>query len=210
MSSYPLRGGDYWLSAHGQIIAFEMKWSLGDLLASFGVVGEHAGPRLVVEVNKMLETADVAIVMIPALRDRGDGVIDGAYSEWRYSSAKGILSTLSLYGVIVDEWDGDLAVRLGQWYYNIQKGEHHWAKQGGRPRVVTIDKRYAEAIWCLCSARGVGPEQAKRLLGQYGNVYEVLSAVKRDQGAVIRKVKGLKRTAVEALSALVTKDWSEE
>lgn len=187
------------------MVAIEVKWGLGDLLQSFGVVGEHAGPRLAVEVNKMLEVCDVPILIVPTLKDRGDGVIADSYSQWRYASAKGILSSIALYGVLVDEWDGDIAQRIAQWWWVMQKEEHDWAKQGGRPRFIALDKTYVAAVWTLCSARGVGPETAKKLLGRLGTVGKVMEMAGKSPESLVQF--GANKKAAGSLFDLVTKKW---
>lgn len=170
---------DYVIAGNGKLVAIEVKWSIGDLLSSLGQVGEHGGPRLAVQGRRMLQFADISILLIPQLRDRGDGKVmlgkDRA-SGWDYLSVKGILSDLALYGIIVDEWDGDLARRLAQWYYALTSEGHSWIRQLGRPDFVSLDPLYREAVWCLCSFRGIGPKAAEGLLRDLGSVRAVAEA----------------------------------
>lgn len=198
VAAKPLLAGDYLFSAHGRMACFELKWSIGDLLASLQVVGETGGPRLGVEVRKMLEIADIPVLLHPRLNVRGDGKVlrdDGQPSGWHYHSVKGILSDIQLYGVIVDEWEGDLAYRLAQWYWTLQDDSHQWIKQRGRPDFITLDSLYREAVWMLCAAAGVGPVGAEALLKEFGNVARVTCQSVKS----LQKTKGIGPKAAKSL-----------
>ena len=185
----PLAAGDYIMDAHGKLICFELKWSLGDLLDSCKTAGENGGPRLAIEVRKMLDFADIPILIVPALRARGDGKLwreDGNdVTGWDYASVKGILSSVQLYGVIVDEYDGYLYYRLAQWYYTLSNKSHSWIAQRGRPDFINLDPTVTEAIWALCSIDKVGVVTARALLKQFGSLRGVLNASSKD----LQKVK---------------------
>lgn len=186
----PLPAGDYTFSAHNRVVCVEMKWSVGDLLASLQVVGENSGPRLGVEVRKMVESADIPILLYPRLHPRGDGKVmrdDGQPTGWQYSSVKGILADIHLYGVIVDEWEGDLAYRLAQWYWTLQDDNHQWIQQRGRPDFVCLDPLYREAVWALCAFAGVGPVAAQKLLEEFGCIAAICKQSIKD----LQKVKGI-------------------
>jgi hypothetical protein len=189
VSAKPLPA-DYMFTAHGKVVAIEMKWSIGDLLDSLQVQGESSGPRLAVEVRKLLSIADVPILLVPQIRCRGDSVVlrdDGAPTGWKYASVKGILTDLMLYGCIVDEWSGDMAQRLAQWYYNLQDENHQWIRQQGRPHFISVDARYTAAVWCLCAFEGVGPVAAEKLLVKFGSV----EAISQEDLQSLQKVKGI-------------------
>lgn len=186
----PLPGGDYLFEAHGKVVVIEVKWSLADLFDSLQVRGEAGGPRLGVEVRKMLAYADVPIVLTPPIRDRGDGFAlrdDGQVSGWQYSSVKGILTDVALYGCIVDEWDGDIAQRIASYYYTLTKQEHNWIQQRGRPEFVSLDPLYTEAVWMLCSVYGWGPEAAQQALQTYGSVRGVVGATPKE----LQRIRGV-------------------
>lgn len=208
----PLPAGDVWFDAHGKLVIVEMKWSLSDLLASFQVKGEDSGPRLAVEVRKMIELADIPILLVPTLHRRADGGIEGAYSDWQYASAKGILCDVQLFGVIVDEWDGYMVDRLAQWYLTLRKTEHNWIRNRGRPTFVPIDTVYPRDIWALCAYEDVGPEVAKALLWEFGSVEDVLRAA-REGPERLQKVKTgekprrLSRRVVDSLHEAATRRW---
>ncbi len=171
---------DYLWEAHGKVVACEVKWSVGDLLSSLQTVGEAGGPRLAVEVRKLFAFADVPILLTPVLRNRGDGKVvlyetgrESKASGWDYNSVKGILADLALYGCIVDEWDGDIACRLAQWYYVSREPGHEWIRQRGRPEFISLDPAYTTAVWALCAFAGVGPEKADALLREFGSVASI-------------------------------------
>lgn len=164
----PLPAGDYLFSAHGRIVGIEVKWSLSDLFDSLKVLGENGGPRLQVEVRKLLSVCDLAFLLVPPLRGRGDGKLyrnDGEVSGWEYNSVKGILTDIQIAGVMVDEWDGDIAQRVAQLYYVISAQEHGWMQQLGRPDFLSLDPNWTQAVWALCAFDGVGPVTAEALLG---------------------------------------------
>lgn len=206
----PLAAGDYCWEAHERVIGVEMKWSLGDLTASLKVEGEKTGTRLGIEVRKLVECCDFSILIIPPLRDRGDGKLQydrGAPvtdKGWEYNAVKGILSSVALYGVIIDEWDGDMASRLAQWYFTTTKREHEWIKQRGRPDFVSLDPTYTESIWMLCSVYGWGPETAKAALEVYGTVRAVVNA---GEAELRKRVKGVGSIMSEHFETVVSTDW---
>lgn len=202
----PLPAGDYWWDAHGKLVIMEMKWSLSDLLASFRTEGEDGGPRLGVEVRKMVRMGDIPILLTPALRRRGDGGIEGAYSDWRYSSAKGILADIQLFGVVVDEWDGHLVDRLAQWYLTTRKKEHNWIRQRGRPSFVPINTLYPRDVWALCTYPDIGPETAKALLWEFHSVEDVLKTARKNPKALV-KVKGVGPKTAERLHKDAARRW---
>jgi len=206
VSKKPLPAGDYWWDAHQKLVIVEMKWSLGDLLASFQVEGESGGPRLAVEVRKMLDLADIPILLLPTLHRRGDGGIEGAYSDWQYASAKGILADVALYGVIVDEWDGYLEERLASWYFTLQKEKHSWIRQRGRPVFLPIDVVHPHDVWALCAYEGIGPELAKALLWELGSVEDVLKAARLGPKNLMG-VKGLGPKKAQALHEAACRRW---
>lgn len=167
VSKKPLLAGDYMFEAHSKTVGIEVKWSLSDLLDSLKTVGENSGPRLAVEVKKLHELVDIAFLIIPPLRARGDGKVyrdDGQVSGWEYNSVKGILTDCQMAGVLVDEWDGDIAQRIAQLYYVISHKEHGWIQQRGRPDFASIDPQYTRAVWALCSFDRIGPVTAEALL----------------------------------------------
>lgn len=186
----PLTAGDYMFDAHNKLVGIEVKWGLGDLLSSFQVVGEAGGPRLAVEVRKMLDVYDIPILVLPTLRRHGSGGIEGAYSDWRYDSAKGILADIQLYGVIVDEWDGHIEDRIAHWYYTLQKEEHGWIKSLGRPDFLTLDLNYREDVWMLSAIQDVGPATAELLLAEFGSVEDVLR-IARMEPLTLQNVRGV-------------------
>lgn len=190
MAKKPLPGGDYMFDAHGKIVAIEVKWSLGDLFESLKVVGENGGPRLAVEVRKMADFADIPFLLVPPLRSRGDGKVlrdDGEVSGWEYNSVKGILTDVQLAGVLVDEWDGDLAQRVAQLYYVISAREHGWIMQRGRPEFVALDPVYRQQVWALAACDHVGVVTAEALLAQFGTLRAVMSADKK----ALQRVEGV-------------------
>lgn len=157
----PLPGCDYMFEAHGRVVGVEVKWSMSDLLDSLRVEGENGGPRLAVEVRKLSAFADIPFLLVPPLRNRGDGKLlrdDGVVSGWDYNSVKGILTDIQLAGVFVDEWDGDLAQRLAQLYFVISQSEHSWIEQRGRPDYVNLDRIHREAVWAVCAFDHWGPK----------------------------------------------------
>ena len=202
----PLPGGDYMWDAHNKVVALEMKWSLSDLLASLSNNEEHGGPRLAVETRKLLDFADIPILLVPTLHRRGDGAIEGAFSNWQYASVKGILADIHLYGLIVDEWDGHMVDRLASWYYTLRKTEHHWIKQLGRPSFVPVDVVYHEDVWALSAYRGVGPELATKLLQEYGSVEDVLR-VCREQPERLTELPKLGPKKVARLHEVANRRW---
>jgi hypothetical protein len=189
----PLVGGDYMFTAHGKVVGLEVKWSIGDLSSSLVVKGEDTGTRLGIEVRKMLAMCDIPILIVPALRDRGDGKLQydsGAPVNdrgWEYNAVKGILSDVALFGVIVDEWDGDIAGRIAQWYYVTSHKQHDWIRQRGRPDFVSLDPTYTQSVWALCAAYGWGPETAEEALKALGSVKAVMSADRKR----LMKVRGV-------------------
>lgn len=194
----PLPGGDYCFEAHGKVVAIEVKWSLSDLFDSLQTRGEAGGPRLAVEVRRMLAYADIPILVTPPIHDRGDGLAlrdDGEKSGWQYSSIKGILTDVALYGCIVDEWDGDIAQRIAQLYYVISQQEHQWIQQRGRPDFISLDPTYSQAVWALCSVDKVGPVTAEALLSSLGSIVKIgQSSVKE-----LCKVQGVGPTIAKNL-----------
>lgn len=191
ISKKPLPAGDYMFDANGKMVGIEVKWSIGDLLSSLQVQGEAGGPRLAVEVRKLLAVVDIPILIIPTLEMRGDGFICADYGArdktgWQYSSVKGILSDIQLYGCILDEWAGDIASRLAQWYYSLKQPGHAWIRQLGRPQFTALDTQYEHAVWALCAFTHVGPVAAERLLKEFGSVAGVmqqdLQTLQRVQG----------------------------
>lgn len=182
VANKPLAAGDYCWEAHEKLIGLEVKWSLGDLTSSLKKEGEKTGTRLGIEIRKLTSVCDIGILLIPPLRDRGDGKLQydaGAPVTdigWEYNAVKGILSSVALYGVIVDEWDGDIASRIAQWHFATCKREHEWIKQRGRPDFISLDPTYTEAVWMLCSVYGWGPETAREALDVYGTVRAVVNA----------------------------------
>lgn len=205
----PLSAGDYIFEAHGKVIGIEVKWSQGDLLDSLKTGGESSGTRLGIEVRKLVSIVDIPFLLIPPLRARGDGMLLREYSNhsgdevtgWQYSSVKGILTDVALYGVIIDEWDGDIAERLAQLYFVISKSEHGWIQQRGRPEFVSLDPTYSQAIWALCAAEHVGPETAKELLDQFGTLQFVMNADKR----ALMKTKGVGPVVADSIIAM--REW---
>ena len=187
----PLAGCDYMFEAHGKIVGLEVKWSLGDLLDSLkSIGGENSGPRLGVEVRRMLDWVDIPILITPPIRDRGDGIAlrdDGQPTGWQYSSIKGILADVALYGVIIDEWDGDIAQRIAQWYFVSRNAEHGWIAQRGRPGFISLDPLLPQSIWSLCAFDGVGPETAQALLDTGWSVQDVANADVK----MLQTVKGI-------------------
>lgn len=210
VSKKPLAAGDYMFMAHGRLIGIEVKWSIADLTQSMQQVGEKTGTRLGIEVRKLTTVCDIGILVVPPLRDRGDGKLQydpGAPVNdraWEYNSVKGIMSDCSLYGVIVDEWDGDIAQRIAQWYYVTCKESHDWIKQRGRPEFITLDPTYHEAVWMLCAAYGWGPEAAGAALKQYGSVRAVINAGAKE---LQKTVKGVGPIMASHLEDIVTTDF---
>ena len=197
---------DYMFDANGKVVVVEVKWSVSDLLDSLQTTGEAGGPRLAVEVRKMLQAADIPIVLIPSIKVRGDGLIlrdDGVATGWQYSSVKGILSDIALYGCIIDEWAADIATRLAQWYYVLNEEGHNWIRQLGRPDFITLDSKYREAVWCLCAFQGVGPVNAERLLRHFGSVAGVVKQSLKS----LQSVKGIGPKVAKAIYEGVRAQW---
>ena len=201
---------DYVWEAHGKVVAAEVKWSVSDLLSSLQTTGEAGGPRLAVEVRKLLSVADVPLLVVPAIRRReADGKVilagvPGGVSGWDYNSVKGILADLALYGCIVDEWDGDIACRLAQWYLTSREPGHEWIRQRGRPEFISLDPRYSEAVWMLCAAQGIGPVTAELLLKQFGSVAEIAHAALSE----LVKVRGVGPKTAESLWRALNRRWN--
>ena len=198
---------DYVFAAHGKVVAVEVKWSISDLLASLQVVGEAGGPRLAVEVRKMLAFADIPILLIPVVERRGDGkvyLLPDRVSGWEYTSVKGILADIALYGCIVDEWQGDIAQRLAQWYYTLTAEGHKWIKQRGRPEFITLDYAYKTAVWALAAFEGVGPVGAEALLETFGSV----AGVAGQSVTSLQKVKGIGPTTAKSLHSGLHEEWT--
>jgi len=198
---------DYVFAAHGKVVAVEVKWSVSDLLASLQPVGEAGGPRLGVEVRKLLEFADVPILLVPPIRCRGDGKVflyEDRVSGWEYASVKGILADVALYGCIVDEWDGDIARRLAQWYYTMTAEGHNWIRQRGRPPFIALDHLYKEAVWSLCSFQGIGPMSAEALLETFGSV----AGVAKQSVTALQKVKGIGPRTAKSLYGGLHEEWT--
>lgn len=167
VSRKPLPAGDYCFDANGLLIGIEVKWSMSDLLDSLQVRGENGGPRLQVEVRKLIQVCDMAFLVTPPIRSRGDGKVlrdDGQVSGWEYNSVKGILTDCQMAGVLVDEWEGDIAQRIAQLYYVISQKEHGWIKQRGRPEFVSLNPNYTHAVWALCAFDHWGPVTAQEAL----------------------------------------------
>lgn len=194
VAAKPLGAGDYYFEAHEKAVGIEVKWSIGDLTASIVPQGEKTGTRLGIEIRKLLNSCDYSILIVPSLRDRGDGKLEydaGAPKNdrgWDYNAVKGILSDVMLYGVIVDEWDGDIAQRIAQWYFVTSHKGHDWIKQRGRPDFVTIDPTYTEAVWMLCAVYGWGPETSEAALKALGSVRAVVGASSKELQKSIRGV----------------------
>lgn len=204
----PLPGGDYMFEAHGKVVAIEVKWSLGDLFESLkSQGGENSGPRLGVEVRKMLDYADIPWLITPPIRDRGDGKAlrdDGQVSGWEYSSIKGILADVALYGVVVEEWDGDIAQRIAQLYYTISKQEHGWIQQRGRPDYIALDPLLPQAVWSLTAFDLVGPVTAVALLeGQHWSVTDVGRATLKE----LQKVPGVGPKVAKSIHEGMNHRW---
>jgi hypothetical protein len=199
---------DYIWDAHGKVVAVEVKWSVSDLLSSLQTTGEVGGPRLAVEVRKILAFADVPLLLVPALRSRqADGkvlILPDRVSGWDYNSVKGILADVALYGCIVDEWEGDIARRLAQWYYTTRDPSHEWIRQRGRPEFISLDPLYSEAVWMLCSAPGIGPVTAEALLKEFGSVSAVVQATEKE----LVKVKGVGPRTAASLYKVLNQRWS--
>jgi ERCC4-type nuclease len=203
----PLAAGDYIWEAHDKLIGVEVKWSIGDLTSSLKVQGEKSGTRLGIEIRKLTSCCDIGILLIPPLKDRGDGKLEydrGAPVTdmgWEYRAVKGILSSVALYGIIIEEWDGDIAERLATWHFATTKREHEWIKQRGRPDFVTIDPLLTESIWMLCSVYGWGPETAKEALEVFGSVRAVVNAGDKE---LQKRVKGVGSKLAEHFEEVVT------
>lgn len=198
---------DYVFAAHGKVVAVEVKWSVSDLLASLQVVGENSGPRLAVEARKMLAFADIPILLVPSLKERGDGKVEleaGRVSGWQYLSVKGILADIALYGCIVDEWCGDIARRLAQWYYTLTSPGHEWIRQRGRPEFITLDPAYGLAVWALCAFDGIGPVGAEALLETFGSV----AGVTKQSVTALQKVKGIGPRTAKSLHQGLHEEWT--
>ena len=197
---------DYVFAAHGKVVAVEVKWSVSDLLASLQVVGENSGPRLAVEARKMLAFADIPILLIPSLKERGDGKVEmeDRVSGWQYLSVKGILADVALYGCIVDEWCGDIARRLAQWYYTLTAPGHEWIRQRGRPEFITLDPAYGTAVWALCAFDGIGPVGAEALLEAFKSVAAVAGQSVKD----LQKVKGIGPRTAKSLYSGLHEEWT--
>jgi hypothetical protein len=170
---------------NGKLVGIEVKWSIGDLLSSLQVQGENSGPRLAVEMRKLLAIVDVPILIVPSIQTRGDGFVLADYGErdktgWQYTSVKGILADIQLYGCILDEWAGDIAVRLAQWYYSLRAPGHDWIRQMGRPEFMSLDPQYTHAVWALCAFDMIGPVKAEKLLFTYGSVSHVAEQSERN------------------------------
>lgn len=201
----PLAAGDYTFEAHQKLVGIEVKWSLSDLFESLKTVGEAGGPRLAVEVRKLVAVCDISFILCPPLRARGDGKLyrdDGEVSGWDYNSVKGILTDCQLAGVFVDEWDGDIAQRLAQLYFTISKEEHGWIKQRGRPDFVHLDPRYNEAVWSLCAADGIGPVTAEALLDGR-SVTDVANMTLKE----LQTVRGVGPKTAKSLHDMLTRKW---
>jgi len=201
---------DYIWDAHGKVLAAEVKWSVSDLLSSLHTTGEAGGPRLAVEVRKLMAFADVPLLVVPAIRRReADGKVflpgvPGGVSGWDYNSVKGILADLALYGCIVDEWEGDIACRLVQWYNATREPGHEWIRQRGRPEFISLDPLYSEAIWLLCSVSGIGPVTAEALLKEFGSVTAIINS----QPEAWKKVKGVGPRTADALHRVLNQRWN--
>lgn len=198
---------DYVFAAHNKVVAIEVKWSVSDLLASLQVVGEAGGPRLAVEVRKMLAFADVPILVLPVVERRGDGkvyLLPDRVSGWEYASVKGILADIALYGCIVDEWQGDIATRIAQWYYTLTAPGHAWIRQRGRPEFITLDPAYGTAVWALCAFDGIGPVGAEALLETFGSVARVAG----QSVVALQKVKGVGPVTAKSLYSGLHEEWT--
>jgi len=208
ISKKPLPAGDYQFDANGKLVGIEVKWGIGDLLDSLQVQGEAGGPRLAVEMRKLLAVTDIPILIIPSIQMRGDGFVlnNGYKTGWQYSSVKGILADIQFYGCIVDEWAGDIAIRLAQYYYSLRAPGHDWIRQMGRPEFMTLDPQYTRTVWALCAFDGVGPMGAEALLKDLGSIEGVvkatpaqLQAVKWESTGKTRRIQRLKPDAVKFL-----------
>lgn len=202
----PLAAGDYMFTAHEKVIGLEVKWSISDLTSSMVVKGEKTGTRLGIEVRKLVGTCDIPILITPPIRDRGDGMLVGDDERargWQYNSVKGILADVALFGVLVDEWDGDIAQRIAQWYYVVSSKEHEWIKQRGRPEFISLDPVYTEAVWFICSAYGWGPEAAEKALAIFGSVRGVIN----QDPKTLQKIPGVGPVMATHMHDVVTRDY---
>lgn len=185
----------------------EVKWSTGDLLSSLQTIGEAGGPRLAVEVKKMASVADIPILIIPQLRQRGDGKVlrdDGQPSGWQYNAVKGILTDVQLLGVMVDEWADDIDVRIAQLFYVISHEEHGWIRQRGRSEFVSLDPVYSEAVWALASVEGWGPVTAEAALEEMDCLANVIH-VAAERPKELLAIKGVGPKLADRLHEVVTR-----
>lgn len=201
---------DYMFEAHGKVVGLEVKWSISDLLASLKVIGENGGPRLAVECRKMVEFVDIPWLIVPSLRDRGDGKLladdrgnQPVTTGWEYNSVKGILADLALYGLVVDEYDGDIAQRIAQLYYVISKKEHDWIKQRGRPEFITLDRQYRQSVWSLCAFDNWGVDSAQKALKKHS--VKELASMTTEQ---LQKLPGVGPKMAESLYRGLNAKWS--
>jgi hypothetical protein len=196
---------DYFFAGNGKTVGIEVKWSVSDLLGSLQVQGEAGGPRLAVEMKKLLVQVDIPILLIPSIQMRGDGKVlyEGRVSGWSYPSVKGILFDLHLYGCIIDEWDGDIASRIAQIYYAVRSEGHDWIRQLGRPDFVSLDPTYTAAVWALSSYPGVGPVAAQKLLARFKSVEGVVQADLKS----LTTVKGIGPKVAKVVYEGVRQTW---
>lgn len=204
IASKPLMA-DYFFAGNDKTVGIEVKWSVSDLLGSLQVQGEAGGPRLAVEVRKLIAQVDIPILLVPSIRMRGDGrvISEGHETGWNYLSVKGILFDLHLYGCIIDEWDGDIASRIAQIYFAVRSEGHNWIKQLGRPEFMSLDPNYTAAVWALCAFPGIGPVGAQKLLTQFKSVEGVVQADLQS----LSKVKGIGPKAAKAVYDGVRRGW---
>lgn len=203
----PLPGGDYSFEAHGKVVAIEVKWSTSDLLDSLkSTGGENSGPRLAVELRKMLGYADIPWLITAPLRSRGDGLImrdDGEPTGWRYTSVKGILADCALYGCVIEEWDGDISERIAQLYYTISKKEHGWIQQRGRPNFISLDPLLPQVVWALAAFDGVGADRAQAIVEKGWSVMDVGSKSLKE----LQQVEGIGPKTAKSLLEGLNRRW---
>lgn len=196
---------DYFFAGNDKTVGIEVKWSVSDLLGSLQVQGEAGGPRLAVEMRKLITQVDIPILLVPSLKMRGDGkaIAEGHETGWQYTSVKGILFDLQLYGCIVDEWDGDIASRIAQIYYAVRAEGHNWIRQLGRPDFISLDPTYTAAVWALASFPGVGPVSAQALLTKFGSIEGVVKADLKK----LTTVKGIGPKVAQVVYDGVHQEW---